>query len=104
MTDLQIDTLFRFSAFQNFSIFASSFILKKVPLSKNHHWAFDRHLISPAFTDTGLAWKVSSALDDRLEGHQKLIELDGRSVLLPKEKKFHPAESSVAWRTERLLA
>jgi putative restriction endonuclease len=72
-------------------------------LSKNHHWAFDRHLISPLYNESGLIWKVSPLLDDRIEGHRELIELNGRSVLLPKEKKFHPAEEAIAWRVERLL-
>lgn len=72
-------------------------------LSKNHHWAFDRHLISPEHSRSGLIWKVSPMLDDRIEGHRELIELNGRSVLLPKEKKFYPADDAIAWRVERLL-
>jgi putative restriction endonuclease len=74
-----------------------------IALSKNHHWAFDRHLIAPRFTDTGLAWTVSPLLDDRIEGHRELLDLEGRSVLLPKERKFHPAPEAVAWRAERLM-
>ncbi|MGJ8641320.1 MAG: HNH endonuclease [Opitutaceae bacterium] len=72
-------------------------------LSKNHHWAFDRHLISPTHSESGLIWKVSPLLDDRIEGHRELIELDGRSVLVPKEKKFFPADEAIAWRAEHLL-
>lgn len=74
-----------------------------IALSKNHHWAFDRHLIAPRFNETGLAWTVSPLLDDRIEGHRELLDLEGRSVLLPKERKFHPNEVAVAWRMERLL-
>ena len=75
-----------------------------IALSKNHHWALDRHLISPALSDSGLVWNASPLLDDRIEGQRELIDLDGRSVIVPKEKKFHPAEAGIAWRMERLLS
>ncbi|MDQ8209296.1 hypothetical protein QEH52_17345 [Coraliomargarita sp. SDUM461003] len=39
--------------------------------------------------------------DDRLEGHKELLKLDGRSVLLPKEGRFWPAEAGLQWRWER---
>ncbi|WPJ98085.1 HNH endonuclease [Coraliomargarita algicola] len=73
-----------------------------IALSKNHHWALDRHLITPFASETKLVWRVAPCLDDRLEGHKELLKLDGRSVLLPREKRFWPAEAGLQWRWERL--
>jgi putative restriction endonuclease len=75
-----------------------------IALSKNHHWALDRHLIAPCATETKLIWRVAPCLDDRLEGHRELLKLEGRSVLLPpaKEKRFWPSEEGMQWRLERL--
>ena len=73
-----------------------------IALSKNHHWALDRHLIAPFATETKLVWRTAPCLDDRLEGHKDLLKLEGRSVLLPREKRFWPADEGLQWRTERL--
>lgn len=73
-----------------------------IALSKNHHWALDRHLIAPFAGETKLIWRVAPCLDDRIEGHRELLELDGRSVLLPRDKRFQPAEEAMQWRLERL--
>ena len=74
-----------------------------IALCKNHHWALDSRLISPAEIDGKLVWMPSPLLDDRIEGQRPLVQLDGKNVLLPSERKFHPDEESVAWRVERLL-
>jgi len=73
-----------------------------IALSKNHHWALDRHLIAPIATETKLVWRTAPCLDDRLEGHKELLKLEGRSVLLPREKRFWPADEGLQWRAERL--
>ena len=64
--------------------------------------ALDRHLITPFATETKLVWRTAPCLDDRLEGHKDLLQLEGRSVLLPKEKRFWPEDSGLQWRIERL--
>lgn len=74
-----------------------------IALCKNHHWALDRHLIAPAPGETRLLWKPSPLLDDRIEGQEELLRLAGKHLLLPRERKFHPNEEAVRWRTERLL-
>lgn len=74
-----------------------------IALSKNHHWAFDHALIAPQQKETKLVWAVSPRLDDRIPEHKALLDLDGRSVLLPKDKRFFPADTSLQWRWERLL-
>lgn len=73
-----------------------------IALSKNHHWALDRHLIAPYATETKLVWRTAPCLDDRLEGHKELLKLEGRSVLVPREKRFWPSDEGLQWRAERL--
>ena len=70
-------------------------------LCRNHHYAMDRHLISPCPDGK---WHVSRRLDRRRDGEAKLLEIDGLDILLPKEKQYHPEESALRWRCERLLA
>lgn len=73
-----------------------------IALSKNHHWALDRHLIAPFAGETKLIWRVATCLDDRIEGHKELLKLEGRSVLVPREKRFWPSDEAMQWRLERL--
>lgn len=73
-----------------------------IALCKNHHWALDRNLISPSEKDGLLAWEPSPLLDDRIEGQRPLVQLAGKRLLLPREKKFYPSAESVQWRVERL--
>jgi putative restriction endonuclease len=71
-----------------------------IALCKNHHWAMDRNLIAPG---TDRIWHVLPSLDDRLEGQRELILLNGRSILLPHEARYHPKDDALLWR-ERGLA
>jgi len=71
-------------------------------LCKNHHWAMDRDLIAPC---PDHYWKVASILDARRStGEKELLELSGKSVLLPKDPAFHPNEVGLMWRCERVSA
>jgi putative restriction endonuclease len=71
-------------------------------LCKNHHWAMDRDLIAPC---PDHYWKVASILDSRRStGEKELLELSGKSVLLPKDPAFHPNEEGLRWRCERVSA
>jgi putative restriction endonuclease len=71
-------------------------------LCKNHHWAMDRDLIAPA---PDHHWHVSKVLDPRRSnGEKELIELSGRTLLLPQDEAFHPAAQGLGWRLERLIA
>ena len=71
-------------------------------LCKNHHWAMDRHLITPTQNFT---WKVSSKmLDERIQDNNYLYQLDGKSILLPEDKRFQPDVDCIAWREERLIS
>jgi putative restriction endonuclease len=71
-------------------------------LCKNHHWAMDRFLIAPS-PQPERAWRVSAVLDDRIEGQRDLLDLRNRSILLPREARFHPRDDALAWRAGRLL-
>jgi putative restriction endonuclease len=59
-------------------------------LHKIHHWAMDRDIIAPG---PDLHWYVSKRLDPRRRnGEKEFHELAGKSILLPKDPAFHPAE------------
>jgi putative restriction endonuclease len=71
-------------------------------LCKNHHWAMDRNLIAPC---PDHHWRVSKILDPRRSnGEKELIELSGKSLLLPQDEAFHPDATGLQWRLERLSA
>jgi len=71
-------------------------------LCKNHHWAMDRDLLAPG---PDLRWHVASVIEPRRSnGERALHELGGQSVLLPKDRAFHPDETGLAWRFGRLSA
>lgn len=56
-------------------------------LCKNHHW------------------HVSKILDPRRShGEKELIELSGKSLLLPQDEAFHPEKEGLLWRSQRLSA
>jgi hypothetical protein len=58
--------------------------------------------LAPLATETKLVWLVAPCLNDRLEGHKELLKLEGRSVLVPREKRFWPADAGLQWRMDRL--
>ena len=71
-------------------------------LCKNHHWAMDRNLIAPC---PDHHWHVSKILDPRRSnGEKELIELSGKSLLLPQDEAFHPDAEGLRWRCEQLIA
>jgi predicted restriction endonuclease len=71
-------------------------------LCKNHHWAMDRDIIAPG---PDLRWHVSRLIDPRRStGEKNLADLAGKALLLPQEPAFHPDESSLRWRWERVCA
>jgi putative restriction endonuclease len=79
-------------------------------LCKNHHWAMDRNLIAPcpetrpgkAAGDAGAHWHVSKILNPRRSnGERELMELSGKSLLLPQDEAFHPDAEGLNWRLMR---
>lgn len=75
-----------------------------IALCKNHHWAMDRHLIAPTLSEINFIWQSSPLLDDRIDGQRPLVQLQGKKLLLPRERKFYPSSKSIAWRAERLVS
>lgn len=75
-----------------------------VALCPNHHWAMDRFLIAPCPDKQHRAgiWRVSSRLDNRIEGQKELLSLENRAVIPPGEEKFLPSHESLAWREKHL--
>ncbi|PQJ27452.1 HNH endonuclease [Rubritalea profundi] len=70
-------------------------------LCKHHHWAMDRHLISPGPDG---AWHVSSIFDKRRSSAESdLLALAGSDIMLPNEEAFYPTERALKWRYEQLL-
>jgi putative restriction endonuclease len=71
-------------------------------LCKNHHWAMDRNLIAPC---PDHHWHVSKILDPRRSnGEKELIDLSGKSLLLPQDEAFHPDGNGLEWRLSKLIA
>ena len=71
-------------------------------LCKNHHWAMDRNLIAPC---PDHHWHVSKILDPRRSnGEKELLELSGKSLLLPQDQAFHPDSEGLKWRCAQLIA
>jgi len=72
-----------------------------IALCQNHHWAMDRQLIAPG---PDHRWHVSAILDSRRSnGEAELRDLLGRSVLLPREVAYYPAEEALRWRVAAML-
>ena len=70
-----------------------------IALEPTIHRAMDHYLIAPS---TDLKWHVSNTLDVRSNGHQRLIELDGKDILLPREEIHRPDKKSLKWRLEEM--
>jgi putative restriction endonuclease len=70
-------------------------------LTRDMHWAMDKHLIAPG---PDMKWHVSPLLDDRVPDLRVLVSLEGRPLLGPKELRFAPRRDVLEWRIERLRA
>ena len=70
-------------------------------LCKNDHWIMDRHIIAPG---PDMKWHVSRSLDDRIQGQDKVLALQGRPILLPGSERFHPRPDALEWRLGQLRA
>ena len=69
-------------------------------LCKNHHWAMDRHLLTPTIERR---WKVSTRMDSRIADLKEFLDLDGRELFPPNDPKFLPSDSGLSWRESKLL-
>ncbi len=71
-----------------------------IALAPTFHWALDAHIIAPG---PDYAWHVSKALDERVADNQPLLALEGKTLMLPKEKGLWPRKEALEWRVRRLL-
>ena len=52
-----------------------------------------------------LHWHISRLIDPRRSnGERELVELSGKSLLLPQDVAFHPDTEGLKWRSEQLIA
>lgn len=72
-----------------------------ISLCKLHHWAFDRHLFS---VDESYKVIVSDLMTEQGPTEWKLATLNGKDILLPREKKLYPAQDALAWHREKVLS
>ncbi len=70
-----------------------------IALTPNFHWAMDRNIIAPG---PDMQWHVAKTLDVRIADHQPLLELKGKPLLLPRDRKFYPDRDALKWRLDRL--
>ncbi len=70
-------------------------------LCKNHHWAMDQELIFPCSDNQ---WHVRKDIDDRIDAHRDLINLNGKTILPPEQKQYAPKRDALLWRENRLRA
>lgn len=71
-----------------------------IALVPSFHWALDANIIAPG---PDYKWHVSKALDDRLADNQPLLELDGKDLLLPRDRSLWPKKEALRWRLDHLL-
>lgn len=68
-------------------------------LTPNMHWAMDKNLIAPG---PDYCWHVSKLIDDRIADYRPLVELAGRQMFRPKDRRMWPKQEVLAWRLDRL--
>lgn len=66
-----------------------------IALTPNYHWALDKNLIAPG---PDFRWHISKLIDSRIADNQPLLELEGKEILLPKEKQFWPRKDALESR------
>lgn len=45
-----------------------------------------------------------SPIDDRIDAHRDLINLNGKTILPPEQKQYAPKHAALLWREQRLKA
>ena len=71
-----------------------------IALAPSFHWALDANIIAPG---PDYKWHVSQVLDDRFADNHPLIDLEGRSLVLPRNESWWPKAESLQWRINHLL-
>ena len=71
-------------------------------LCRIHHWAFDEGLLGCEASESPKI-VCSSVLDARRPTEDRLCELDGKPLLLPREKQHRPAVAALRWHLNHRL-
>ncbi len=69
-------------------------------LSPDMHWAMDKCVIAPG---TDLRWHISGCIDRRFAENEPLLRLEGKALVLPREKRFAPKKQYLEWRMDNLM-
>jgi len=71
-----------------------------IALTPDFHWAMDRRIIAPG---PDLKWHISKIVDERFADNERLLQLAGKKVLLPKDEHFWPGQEALEHRMNQLL-
>jgi putative restriction endonuclease len=71
-----------------------------IALAPSYHWALDKGLIAPG---PDMCWHVSGVLDPRVPDNRALLDLEGKSLLLPRSQRYRPSSDALQWRMGHLL-
>ena len=70
-----------------------------IALTPDYHWALDRNIIAPG---PDYRWHISKMVDERIADNRPLVELDGKELILPRDKRFWPREDALKSRLQSL--
>jgi putative restriction endonuclease len=70
-----------------------------VALTPDMHWAMDRRLIAPG---PDHRWHVHPGLDERIPDYRRLVMLQHKPLLLPREARMYPRRDVLEWRLRQL--
>jgi putative restriction endonuclease len=71
-----------------------------IALTPTFHRLMDKSVIAPG---PDLKWHVSPVVDRRIPDNQKLVDLEGASLILPSERRFQPDPEALERRLDQLL-
>jgi putative restriction endonuclease len=69
-------------------------------LTPDMHWAMDKCVIAPG---PDLRWHISGCMDRRFAENEPLLRLEGKELVLPREKRFAPKKQYLEWRMDNLM-
>ena len=69
-------------------------------LTPDMHWAMDKRVIAPG---TDLRWHISRCIDRRFAENEPLLRLEGKELVLPRERRFTPKKQYLEWRMDNLM-
>ena len=69
-------------------------------LTPDMHWAMDKCVIAPG---TDLRWHISRCIDRRFAENEPLVKLEGKELVLPRQRRFTPKKQYLEWRMDNLM-